>query len=213
MPYSTYLCVTMATVLLGTPTDADNCENTSVDLDEVLKPVLERVRELVERFRRSKITPLVTVECEKDLQQATRELARVTTQWTYNHLEPDAVPALPREVQFESSTFRRLPQKTPQQVSTLFGPITLRRLGYRAAPGVGEPVLFPLCRELGLVHGATQKRTLERLRREHAVHWGVKRLRQVTEFVAAAMEEQRSEAQVAQLLRWLEQAQASRGRH
>jgi len=112
----------------------------------------------------------------------------------------------------------------------LFGPITLRRLGYRAAPGVGEPVLFPLCRELGLVHGATpallervahyqaesgatQKRTLERLRREHAVHWGVKRLRQVTEFVAAAMEEQRSEAQVAQLLRWLEQAQASRGRH
>ena len=230
MSYSTYLCATMATLLLGTPADGNNLKDTTVDLDEALKPVLDCVRKLVERFCRREISPLVAVEFERDLQQAVRELARVTTQWTYNHLEPDAVPALPRKVQFESSSFRRLPQKTPQQVSTLFGPITLRRLGYRAAPGVGEPVLFPLCRQLGLVQGATpaliervahyqaesgatQKRTLERLRREHAVHWGVKRLRQVTEFVAAAMEEQRSQAQVAQLLRWLEQAQTSRGRH
>ena len=77
------------------------------------------------------------------------------------------------------------------------------RLGYRAAPDVGEPVLFPLCRALGLVQGATpalvervayylaqsgatQKQTLERLRREHGLTWGVKRLRQVTDWVAAA---------------------------
>ena len=91
-------------------------------------------------------------------------------------------------------------------------------------------MLFPLCRALGLVHGATpalvervahyqaesgatQKQTLARLRREHGVCWGVKRLRQVAEFVAAAMEEHRPQAQAEQVLGWLEQAQASRGRH
>jgi hypothetical protein len=230
MSYSTYLCVTMATLVLGTAAEAEEAADTTPDLDEVLKPVVERVRELVERFRRSPVSALGSVAFEKDLQQTTRELARVTTQWSYNHLEPDAAQALPREVQFESNSFRRLAKKTPQAVSTLFGPITLRRLGYRAAPDAGEPVLFPLCRALGLVRGATpalvervahyqaesgatQQQTLARLRREHGVHWGVKRLRQVTEFVAAAMEDQRSEAQAAQVLRWLAQAQASRGRH
>jgi hypothetical protein len=51
------------------------------------------------------------------------------------------------------------------------------------------------------------------LRREHGVTWGVKRLRQVAECVAAAMEEQRPQAQAEQVLGWLTQAQASRGRH
>lgn len=230
MSYSTYLCVTMATLLLGSPADTDEPAEATPDLDDVLMPVLERVQKLVERFRRGPVSPLVTAEFEKDVQLATREMARGVTQWTYNHLEPDAAQTLPREVHFESSPFRRLAKKTPQEVSTLFGTITLRRLGYRAAPGVGEPVLFPLCRELGLVQGATpalvervahyqaesgatQKQTLERLRREHGLNWGVKRLRQVTAFVAAAMEEHRSDAQAEQVLRWLAQAQASRGRH
>jgi hypothetical protein len=91
-------------------------------------------------------------------------------------------------------------------------------------------VLFPLCQELGLVHGATpalvervahyqaqsgatQRQTLERLRREHGLSWGVQRLRQVTAGVAAALEEHRAETQAEQVRRWLEQAQASRGRH
>jgi hypothetical protein len=59
---------------------------------------------------------------------------------------------LPAQVHAEGSCFRRLTHKTPQQVSTLFGTITLPRMGYRAD---GEPVLFPLCRALGLVHNAT----------------------------------------------------------
>ena len=120
--------------------------------------------------------------------------------------------------------------KTPQEVSTLFGPITVHRQGYRAPASAGVPVLFPLCQELGLVHGATpalvervaryqaesgatQQQTLARLRREHGLRWGVKRLRQVTEFVAAALEAHRPSAQVDQLLRWLEQARTSSGAH
>jgi hypothetical protein len=230
MSYSTYLCVTMATLLLNSAVDAAEPSDTAPDLDEILQPLLERVRELVERFRRAAVSPVVAADFEKDLQQATRELARAVTQWTYNHLEPDAAQTLPWKVEFDSSSFRRLTLKTPQAVSTLFGPITLRRLGYRATPDLGEPMLFPLCRQLGLVRGATpalvervahyqaesgatQQQTLARLRQQHGVHWGVKRLRQVTEFVATAMEEQRAAAQAEQVLRWLAQAQASHGRH
>lgn len=61
--------------------------------------------------------------------------------------------------------------------------------------------------------GATQRRTLERLKHEHGVKWGVKKLRQVTNLVAAAMTEQRHDVQVEKLLQLLEQAWTSKGRH
>jgi len=231
MSYSTYLSVTVATLLLSPPpSDSDETADTAPVLDEVLDPAVDEIVTVIERFRRGPVSPAVVAQFEKDLQQATRELARVATQWSYNHLEPVAVPACPAEVHCEGNRYRRLGKKTPQPLSTLFGTITLRRLGYRVESGLSEPVLFPLCRVLGVVHGATpalveratcyqaeagatQKRTLERLRREHGVCMGVKRLRQVTEHVAQALEEQRLEAQGTQLLRWLEQAQASRGGH
>jgi hypothetical protein len=54
---------------------------------------------------------------------------------------------------------------------------------------------------------------LERLAQEHGVAWGVKKLRQVTSLVACAMTAERHEAQVEQLLRWLEQAWQGRGRN
>jgi len=228
MLYSIYLALAAATA--GPDDAAGEPVGDAPDVADALGPALQSLRDLVERFRGNPVTPLATAQFEKDLQLATRQLARLTAQWTYNHLEPAAVPALPQEVCFEGSTFRRLGKKTPQEVSTLFGPICLRRLGYRAAPAEGEPVLFPLCQQLGLVHGATpallecvaryqaetgatQKQTLGRLRSEHGLCFGVKRLRQVTTFVAEAVQEHRQEAQVEQVLRWLEQAQASRGRH
>jgi hypothetical protein len=191
---------------------------------------LARLRQLVDGLRITPLSPSASARFERDLQQAAREVGRRAVQWAYNHLEPADPEGLPGAVLHEGSRFRRLPKKTPQPVSTLFGPITLRRLGYRAAPGDGEPVLFPLGRALGLVHGATpalveraaryqaesgatQKRTLQRLRQEHGAAWGVKRLRQVTAFVAAALEGRWAEAQAEQVRRWLEQAQAGRGRH
>jgi len=228
MPYSIYLALAAATA--GLNNTADEPVETAPDLADALQPALQRLRDQVERFRQSPVTPLATARFENDLQLAARELARLSAQWTYNHLEPADVAALPGEVRFEGSTFRRLGKKTPQQVSTLFGPITLRRLGYRAAPTEGEPVLFPLCGQLGIVHsatpavldcvgryqgqaGATQKQTLQRLRQEHGLCWGVKRLRQVTDFLAETMQQHRQEAQVQRVLNWLEQTQASRGRH
>jgi hypothetical protein len=106
----------------------------------------------------------------------------------------------------------------------------LQRLGYRAAPSIGAPVLFPLCLELGVAHGttpalcervsrylaetgATQQVVLKRLRQEHGVRMGVKRLRALTAFIAQALEEHRGPAQAEQVVRWLKAAHASRGRH
>jgi hypothetical protein len=227
MTYSIYLALALASAARHGPEGAPEAPQ---DLADALDPALARIRALVEGLRQGPLSPLAVAGFEKDLQQATRELARVVAQWAYNHLEPDDPEALPAAVYDRGSRFRRLTMKTPQQVDTLFGTITVRRRGYRAPAAEGEPVLFPLCRALGLVHGATpalveraahyqaeggatQQQTLVRLRAEHGVRWGVKRLRQVTAFVAAAMEEQRVEAQAEQVLRWLGQAQASCGRH
>ena len=54
---------------------------------------------------------------------------------------------------------------------------------------------------------------MQRLRHEHGVGWGVKKLRQITALLAAALDEQRPDAQVDQLLHLLEQASASKGKH
>jgi hypothetical protein len=228
MSYSIYLALAAATA--GRCNAAGDWSQDAADLTDALADALQSIRQRVERFQSNPVTPLASAQFEKDLQLAARELARLSVQWTYNHLEPAELSALPQEVRCQGSTFRRLGQKTPQQVSTLFGPITLRRTGYRAAATEGEPVLFPLCRQLGLVHaaspavlecvgryqagaGATQRQTLQRLRSEHGLSWGVKRLRQVSDLLAEAVGQHRQQVQAEQVLHWLEQAQTSQGRH
>jgi hypothetical protein len=124
MSYSIYRA--LATTGRG---DRGDAAIPTPDLADVLGPALERLRALAEGLRRGPVSPLVAAQFEKDLQQATRELGRVVTQWAYNHAEPAVAAALPRAVHFEGSSFRRLAQKTPQQVSTLFGTITLQRFG------------------------------------------------------------------------------------
>jgi hypothetical protein len=227
MNYSIYLSLVLATAGHHTPEDATEA---TPDLSDVLQSALDRIYSVVECLRQGPLSPLATAQFEKDLQHAARELGRVVAQWTYNHLEPAEREALPVQVHAEGSRFHRLTHKSPKQVSTLFGNITLRRMGYRAGPADGEPVLFPLCRALGLVHnatpalvervahyqaesGATQKQTLTRLRQEHGLSWGVKRLRQVSAFVAQALEGHRTQTQAEQVQRWLQQAHEPPGKH
>jgi hypothetical protein len=227
MHYSTYLCIALATLPCR---DADDTPDPRADPADAMRPALDDLLALVETFRRAPVCPTGVAKFENDLRGKLRELGRVITQSAFASLEPAAVPDLPREVHYESESYRRLAEKTPQEVSTLFGKITVHRLGYRAAPDAGVPVLFPLVRELGIVHGATpalvervarylaetgatQGQTLKRLREEHGLAWGVKRLRQVAEFVSAAMERHRADAQADQVLRWLRLAQQSKGRH
>src|SRR4051794_35565718 len=153
MSYSMYLSLTLATIGNGrTPSASDVVEPT---LEESLRPLRAQIESLVERCRGGAPTPLATAQFETNLQQLLRELGRVIVEWTYNHLEPGDIAALPPQVECEGNAFRRLAKKPPQAADTLFGAIRLQRLGYRSAPSVGEPVLFPLCQELGIIHGTT----------------------------------------------------------
>jgi hypothetical protein len=227
MNYSMHLCLALATLPYC---DADDTPGTPADPADAMRPVLDDLLALVESFRRQPVCPTAVAQFEDDLQAELRELGRVLVQSAFSSLEPAAVSDLPQEIHYESDSYRRLGKKTPQKVSTIFGEISVRRLGYRAAPSVGVPVLFPLIRELGIVHGATpalvervarylaetgstQGQTLKRLREAHGLSWGVKRLRQVADFISAAMETHRAEAQADQVLRWLDQAHQSKGRH
>jgi hypothetical protein len=230
MPYSIHLLLVLATLpSWKSEVNARKGKQDETDLQDLLAPVLERLHQRVEQFCQQRATPAETYRFEQELHEEVRELARTIAQWTYNHLEPE-VDALPKHVWFEASPYTRLNEKTPQNVWTLFGQIRLWRIGYRPTNKSGDTTLFPLALCLGLVHGATpalaeraarllsgsgmtQSQTLERLRQDCGVGWGVKKLREVTESVSQAMAEERHEAQVAKLLELLDQATASKGRH
>lgn len=230
MPYSMQLLLALATLPVGKSGKVVG-EGASVEDDfrEVLDSALERVRLLVEEFRRQRVTPVAAKAFEQQLLEELRELGRKVVQQAYNQLEPD-VDFLPKHVWFEASEYTRLNAKTPQNAWTLFGQIRLWRVGYRPTTKTGDATVFPLALSLGLVGGATpalaeraarhlsatgmnQSQTLQRLRQDHGVGWGVKKLRQVTAAVSQAMASERHEAQVEKVLEWLTQASASTGKH
>jgi hypothetical protein len=144
-----------------------------------------------------------------------------------NRAEPEAPDALPKHVWFEGGLYRRLNQKTRNQhVATRFGKVTLWRFPYRDDQ-TGDRCVFPLEMQLGLVEGATpaladrvarymaetgatQRRVLERLKQDHGVSWGTKKLRTFTQIQADRMDSFRHEMQVARVLELLEQARNGR---
>jgi hypothetical protein len=205
-------------------------EPPEVDLGDALEPALQRLRQLLETFGGKAVSPRAAFELEQQVQAELRELGRAGVEWAYNHVEPSQTEALPAHVEFEAGLYTRIKHKTPQDVATVFGRIRWWRVGYRPTQKTGEPTIFPLAHQLGIVAGATpalaeraaryraeagatQRRTLQRLQQEHGVNWGVKKLRQVTNRVAEAMTEQRHDVQVEKLLQLLEQAWKSPGHH
>jgi hypothetical protein len=226
MTYSMYLLFASAT--LGRTDSASGPPATK--LSDALEPAVQRLRQLLENFGGKSASPLTTFELEQQVQTELRELGRAGVEWALNHIEPTQTDDLPAHVEFDAGLYTRLKQKTPQDVATTFGKIRLWRVGYRPTQKTGEPTIFPLVQQLGIVAsaspalaeraaryqaetGATQRRTLQRLKQEHGVNWGVKKLRQVTNRVAEAMTEQRHDVQVEKLLQMLEQAWTSKGRH
>jgi hypothetical protein len=226
MNYSIYLALAAATV---GPVDSPEPLPPS-ELDDVLQPVLQRLRQLILDFRCQPVSPQATFDFERRLQDEIRELTRVGLEWAYNHVEATAVEELPTHVQFQDTLYTRGYRKTPQTVATTCGKIRLWRLGYRPTHQTGEPTLFLLAQQLGLVAGAspalaervafyqaeagaTQRRTLQRLRHDHGVDWGVKKLREVTDRVSRTMVAERHEVQVEQLQHWLERAYSGSGKH
>jgi len=218
--YSNWTRMLLASVL----TEVDD------ELRRAIEPLLRQLVKTVILFLRAEVSPTSSVQFEEGLDQVLRELGRIITEWTYNHVEPDEPQSLPHDVHWKWAGYRRLNQKTPNRnVATLFGKITLWRFGYRDWQREGgEPVLFPLEWELGLVGGAspalasaagryfaeagtTQEAVLERLRREHGVVWGTKKLREVVARLAEVMEPFSRQFQAAKVLAWLEEAWKRKG--
>jgi hypothetical protein len=227
MNYSMYLLFAAAT--LGRK-DSVAESPPEAGLEDALEPALQRLLQLLRDFRGKPVCPRAAFDLEQQVQAELREVGRVGVEWAYNHVEPSQTDILPIHVEFEVGLYTRIKHKTPQSVATVFGKIRLWRVGYRPTQKTGEPTIFPLAQQLGIVAsatpalaeraaryqaeaGATQRRTLQRLRQEHGVDWGVKKLRQVTNRVAEAMTEQRHDVQVEKLLQLLEQAWTSKGKH
>ena len=214
MNYSTLL------TLLLTPPVAD----ALLPLAQRLLPHLPELVQLLHDFRSQPVTPAATHAFERRLQELLRAVGLDLTDWTFNHLEDGP---LPQHLDAHGERYRRR-CPTPNTVATLCGPVQLWRQLYEDVEP-GNPCLFPLEQRLGIVAGAAtpalaeraswwlaqqpQGRTMDLLARDHGVTWSAETLRNVTGAFAASLEAQRQDAQVEQVLAWLQQAEHSRGRH
>jgi hypothetical protein len=202
------------------------------DAEEIVDGALAIIRpQLIEIVKSlpSSVTPAMLLQFELIVFRLLQELGRILLETSFNRLEGDGL-GLPHDVIFQGQGYRRLGKKTRNQhVATLFGKICLWRFPYRFwGRGANEPCIFPLELQLGLVHsvtpaladligrrmaeaGATQKRVLEQLRKEHNVSMGVKRLRNLVAALAEGFSEYREASQVETLLKALQQADLSRG--
>jgi hypothetical protein len=202
------------------------------ELLAVIQPIVEKVVNTTVQFALNTPSPAATLAFEQDLHQQSRELNRQAVQWAFNRAEADGPESLPHDMRYENDGYRRLNEATPNRhVATLFGTITLWRHGYRSwHRDDGLPTVFPREQLLGLVEGATpallermgryladagatQESVLQRLREEHGVHWGVKRLRDAADALTGMLDEFRNEHQMQRLLELLRKAEASQGRH
>jgi hypothetical protein len=129
-------------------------------------------------------------------------------------------------VSFEGRLYRRRRQH-PHVVGTLFGSVTLWRRLYEPLGRRGRAI-HPLELRLGLEAGLatpalaerigywstdhTQQEVLEMVQRDHGVKWSCASLRKVVGTLRAGMAPYREDAQVDQVVNWVEQARDSKGR-
>ncbi len=85
----------------------------------------ENVEACRQRFRGRPVTPQSTLEFENELQALAEAVCRQTYEDELNRLEPDDKKAMPNKVRYHKETYR-LNKKTPLQVASKFGMITLR---------------------------------------------------------------------------------------
>ena len=198
---------------------------TGWDLLIQVWPVVLRVARLVACFRRGCVSPEAMFEFETDLQGLLREIGRRIVEWTVNHLEPEDRHAMPRLLMWEGEYFRRRSKSPLRNLNCLFGPIDLKRFCYQPLETFGR-CLFPLEVQLGIVTSVatpaladcvgrmaadlTQRQLLDQLR-VRGIHWGVRTLRKLTQTMAERMSEHRHQAQVEQILEWLQAAARSPG--
>ncbi len=189
-------------------------------------PVIAQIGRLIVRFRKADVTPQTCYQFETQLQAQLRELGRIIVEWIFNHIEPHDRRDMPSPIGFQGVWYRRRFKSPNRTVATLFGTITLWRMLYQPLHGV-ERSIVPLESHLGLEAGlatpalaeraaqaaavSTQSAVLASLQRDHGVCFSVASLRTVLAGVVEGMEPHRQAAQVAHVLKLLEQAYRSRG--
>jgi len=203
-------------------------DSVAREMEQTLQNAQAELEQLALNFIASPVNPQATFDFEHHLQSVLNKLGQQITEFAYNSVELDA-SAAPKHMRWEGGIYRRLNKKTANRhVATLFGKVTLARFPYRDDQ-TGDGCFFPLERRLGLVHGATpaladraaklvaetgatQRRVREKLKQDHGVNWGVKKLRQFTQAYSALASQCRNQAQCDKVLQLLEQAQQSRGK-
>jgi hypothetical protein len=195
--------------------------------EESLDAFKRRVQETVQRFRSMPVTPRSFLDLENELAAGAQEACRQVLEQQANGAEADDPGTLARHVRYQKETYRRN-KKTPAQVATRFGAITLWSFYYLNEED-GEPGLHPLWLRLGIGDGLATPALLERLARmavdhtqaevrawllrEYALKWSNERLRAALRGFRQALLPFVADLQQERLLTWLHQAEQTRGRH
>lgn len=212
------------TLQLGSTSPSVNFDSLAVRLAGRLAAIAKLVCELLS----GDPTPTAMHEFELKLQALLREMGRVIMEWTLNEIEPATPEAAPRRVVFEGQEYRRKPKSNRPKLGTLFGPVQVERFLYEPLER-GESSVFPLEINLGVVarratpalaervalHASqeSQEAVLSILKRDHGIEWSVPTLRNVVAEVSVGMAPHLHDAQLNQVLTWLEKAKRSRGKH
>ena len=200
---------------------------------EACEGLQDKIDGLVVGFLSQPITPERTFEFETSLAEESREVCRRIVEVVYNRIEGVDAESMPRRTEWDGQEYSRKSQKTNNRggVGTLFGEIKLLRFSYEPLQEAREDrqkSFSPLELLLGIVAGNatpalaervgreaadhTQRELLERLGKDHNVDWSVDVLRKVTAAVSEGVAEYLHDAQKAQLLKWLKEAESSKGR-
>jgi hypothetical protein len=209
--------------------------STNTEAVPTRAPVLERdpfdtlrdqVQQCLQQFRQQPVTPVSARQLELHLKTYLDEAGRTLLQQEFNRCEPaDKTQAAPK-IRYRGDTYR-LNKRTKASIATSFGLITLWSFLYLNSED-GEPGLHPLHVLLGISTDATtvlaervalwavthsQREVRDLLLAEHGLKWSNDRLRHVLRDFRRQVVQFREEAQVRQLLQWLQTAAQSRGRH
>jgi hypothetical protein len=198
------------------------CQLTDVKLLISLWPVALQMARLVKDFRSGPVSSQTTFDFENHLQRLLCEMGRKIVQWTLNSLESDVPQDLPPRLLYAGDAYRRKRPSPTRNLNCLFGKIRLWRWLYDPMDELGLSALFPLESQLGIVAGVatpaladrvarlaadlTQRQLLSVLLEEHQVRWGAETLRKVVAAMAEGLSPFRHQAQVTQVLTWLQQA-------
>lgn len=172
-------------------------------------------------------TPQKMAQFEGELSALLREVGRRIMAWVLNHVEPEHTAEAPSRLQFEGRVYRRRAQQR-RAVATLFGTVDVWRRLYEplergvhalhplalyggGEAGVATPALAQRVGPWAADHTQRQVRTM--LEGDHDVHWSSTSLRKVLASLSAGLAKHRHVSQVAQVVPWLEQARASKGRY